>query len=98
MKKTVQKIVLGGGMGFYAWPALAADGAAASGLAWMPLLGTLVYSLVGLLILLVAFKVFDIFTPYNLHKELAEDQNTALGVMMAGVFVALAIIIAASIT
>lgn len=98
MMKMFRKIATCSALGFCATPAFAADGTAASGLAWAPMVGTLVYSLLGLVLLLIAFKVFDIFTPYNLHKELAEDQNTALGVMMAGVFVALAIIIAASIT
>lgn len=58
---------------------------------------TIIYSLLGLLILLFAYKVFDWVTPYNIQKEMAEDNNTAVGVMLAGVFIALAIIIAAAI-
>ena len=36
-------------------------------------------------------------TPGSLWKELLEDQNTALGNLMAGIAIALAIIIAAAI-
>ena len=69
----------------------------AGGLTPMLVIGTIVYSILGLIILLVGFKVFDVFTPYKLHKELAEDQNVAIGVMVAGLFIALAIIIASAI-
>jgi uncharacterized membrane protein YjfL (UPF0719 family) len=41
--------------------------------------------------------IFDKITPGSLWKELLEDQNTALGVLMAGVAIAIAIIIAAAI-
>lgn len=61
------------------------------------LLSTTVYSIVGIVILVLAFLIFDLLTPYKLHKELAEDQNVALGVVIAGVFVAISIIIAASV-
>jgi uncharacterized membrane protein YjfL (UPF0719 family) len=45
----------------------------------------------------VAFVIFDKLTPGSIWKELLEDQNTALGNLMAGVAIALAIIIAAAI-
>lgn len=58
---------------------------------------SLIYSGLGILIFILAFVVIDKMTPGSLWKEIIEDQNTALGVMMAGVSVAISIVIAASI-
>jgi uncharacterized membrane protein YjfL (UPF0719 family) len=57
----------------------------------------LVYALLGIVLFVVGFIVFDKLTPGSIWKELLEDQNTALGNLMAGVAIALAIIIAAAI-
>jgi uncharacterized membrane protein YjfL (UPF0719 family) len=57
----------------------------------------LVYALLGVALFVVAFVVFDRVTPGSIWKELLEDQNVALGNLMAGVAIALAIIIAAAI-
>jgi uncharacterized membrane protein YjfL (UPF0719 family) len=35
--------------------------------------------------------------PFDLNKELAEDDNPAVGVFMAGIFVAVGLIIASAI-
>ena len=56
-----------------------------------------VFALLGVILFVVGFIVFDKLTPGSLWKELLEDQNTALGNLMAGVAIALAIIIAAAI-
>jgi len=57
----------------------------------------LVFALLGVLLFVIGFIIFDRLTPGNLWKELLEDQNTALGNLMAGVAIAIAIIIAAAI-
>ena len=56
-----------------------------------------VFALVGVVLFVLGFIIFDRLTPGNLWKELIEDQNTAIGNLMAGVAIALAIIIAAAI-
>lgn len=56
-----------------------------------------VFALLGVALFVVGFMIFDRLTPGSLWKELIEDQNTALGVLMAGVAIALAIVIAAAI-
>jgi putative membrane protein len=56
-----------------------------------------VFALLGVVLFVVGFMIFDRLTPGSLGKELLEDQNTALGNLMAGVAIALAIIIAAAI-
>ena len=60
-------------------------------------IAAVVFALLGVILFVVGFLIFDKITPGSLWKELLEDQNTALGVLMAGVAIAIAIIIAAAI-
>ncbi|RKU31098.1 hypothetical protein C6497_02875 [Candidatus Poribacteria bacterium] len=55
-----------------------------------------VFSIVGLIILMVGYKVFDMATPYDLNRQIAEENNTAAGIAVAGVLVSLGIIVAAA--
>jgi len=60
------------------------------------LLVSLIYSVLGMIFLMVAYKVFDIVNALEFTKEL-EKNNQALGTVIAGFFIAIAIIIAAAI-
>jgi putative membrane protein len=55
------------------------------------------FAVIGVLLFILAFILFDKITPGSLWKEIIEDQNTALGVLMGAVAIALAIIIAAAV-
>jgi hypothetical protein len=57
----------------------------------------LVFSIIGLIILMVGYKVFDMATPYDLNRQIAEENNTAAGIAVAGVLVSLGIIVAAAL-
>lgn len=70
---------------------------AAHGLAAGPLIATVVYVAIGLILYLIGYVIFDKVMGLDLRKELVEDQNESIGVMMAGVFIGLSIIIAAAI-
>lgn len=61
------------------------------------LLASVGYSAIGIVIFIVAYKVMERILPYNLGKELAEDQNTAVGILIGSIMLGLAIIIAAAI-
>jgi uncharacterized membrane protein YjfL (UPF0719 family) len=61
------------------------------------LVGSVVYSAIGVFIFLVAYKLMEWLLPFNVDKELAEDQNTAVGIVVGSVMIGLAIIIAAAI-
>ena len=58
----------------------------------------IVFSIVGLIILMVGYKVFDVATPYDLNRQIAEENNTAAGIAVAGVLVSLGIIVAAAMS
>lgn len=59
---------------------------------------SVVFSVVGLVILLIGYKIFDAVTPYHLNHEIAEDNNTAAGVAIAGLLIALGLIVSAAIS
>jgi uncharacterized membrane protein YjfL (UPF0719 family) len=59
--------------------------------------GTVLYAVIGVLVLWLAFLIIDKVTPYDLWKEICEDRNVALAIVVAGMFVALGLIIAAAI-
>jgi uncharacterized membrane protein YjfL (UPF0719 family) len=48
-----------------------------------------VYSGVGLVILMLAYRLVDAFAPFDLEKKIAEDNSTAAALFLAGLFVAL---------
>ena len=56
-----------------------------------------VFAVLGIVLFVLAFVVLDKISPGSQWKEQLDDQNTALGVLMAGVAIALAIIIAAAV-
>jgi len=59
---------------------------------------TIVYSILGMVVFAVAFKIFVKISPFSVRKEIEEDQNTALAVILGSVLIGLSIIIAAAIT
>lgn len=60
-------------------------------------IAAVVFALLGVLLFVLGFIVFDKVTPGSLWKELLEEHNTALAIVMGCVAIALAIIIAAAI-
>ncbi len=62
------------------------------------ILAALVYAVLGIVIFAVALIAVDRATPGTLWKEIIEEHNTALAVMMAGVSIALALVISAAIS
>lgn len=61
------------------------------------LIGSIVYSVIGILLVGLAFIVVDKITPYDLWKELVESRNQALATVVAAFVLAIAIIVAAAI-
>ncbi|MGM0599764.1 MAG: DUF350 domain-containing protein [Candidatus Rifleibacteriota bacterium] len=68
----------------------------ATGLAWMPMLSTLAYTVLGLVIYLIAFWLICKVSPFSVRKEIEIDQNTALGIIIGAVMLGLSIIIASA--
>ena len=64
---------------------------------WESVVASVVYSLIGLGVFVLGFMVLRAILPFDVHKELEHDQNTAVGVVIGSFVLGLAIIIAAAI-
>ena len=61
------------------------------------LMAALVYSVLGVAIILVSFWIIEKISPENLWKEIIEKQNNALAILAASFMIAIAIIISSAI-
>ncbi len=62
-----------------------------------PVLASVVYSVIGAVILCIAMWVTARIIPFSVKKEIEEDQNTALGIILAAIILGLSLIISAAI-
>ena len=63
----------------------------------LELLRVIIYAGIGIIIAVVSYKLYDMTTPFDLSKELSEEKNLAVGIVVAGIFLGIAIIVAAAI-
>ena len=56
------------------------------------ILKTILYGGLGIVLMIASICIFDIAVPYDFKRELKE-KNVATGFMMAGMFIAVAIIV-----
>ncbi|MGV3662619.1 MAG: DUF350 domain-containing protein [Prosthecobacter sp.] len=61
------------------------------------LINSIIYALLGVLIFFVSFIVVDRLTPYDLWKQLVEEKNTALAIVVGATALGICLIIAAAI-
>lgn len=61
------------------------------------IVSSLVYSSIGLAMFALAFFIIVKVAPFSVQKEIEEDQNTSLGIIIGSVVIGLSIIIAAAI-
>jgi len=61
------------------------------------LITTIVFVVLGLIVFALAFFVITKVTPFSVRKEIEDDQNVALAVVIASVILGSALIIAAAI-
>jgi len=61
------------------------------------LVNALVYAAIGIAIFAGAFLVLDKVTPYNLWKEIVQEHNLALSILLGFMSLGICIIIAAAI-
>jgi putative membrane protein len=61
------------------------------------IVSSLIFVGIGVVVFLLAFLLITKITPFSIRKEIEEDQNTALAIVIAAVMIGLSIIIAAAI-
>lgn len=62
-----------------------------------PLLSVAVYSLIGIGLAILGYKLFDLCTPGNFHDEIVNKSNVAAAVVGAAVILGVCLIVAAAI-
>jgi len=61
------------------------------------MLASVLYAVIGVIVLWVSFVVIDMLTPYKLWEEICEKKNMALAIVVAGMFIAIGQIVGAAI-
>jgi len=60
-------------------------------------LGSVLYAIIGVVVLWLSFVVIDKLTPYDLWDEIVGKKNLALAVVVGAMFIAIGQIVAAAI-
>ena len=56
-------------------------------------IATVFYVLLGLVLLGVSWKAIEWLTPFSLRKEIEDDQNLAIAVLIGSLFISIALLI-----
>ncbi|MEP6592319.1 MAG: DUF350 domain-containing protein [Acidobacteriota bacterium] len=57
----------------------------------------LIFALIGIAIFVASFAIIDRLTPYDLWKEIVQEKNIALAVLIGALSIGVCIIIAAAV-
>lgn len=71
-----------------------------SGFEWLKpaiVLGSILYAVIGVVVLWLSFIVIDKLTPYDLWDEIVGKKNLALAIVVGAMFIAIGQIVAAAI-
>lgn len=58
---------------------------------------TVIYSIVGIVLMGLGFFFINLFTPFSVKKEIEDDQNVSLGIIIGAVIIGISIIVASVI-
>lgn len=61
------------------------------------LVTTIIFVVIGLVVFGIAFFIMDKVTPFSIRKEIEEDHNTALAIVIGAMILGIALIVAAAI-
>ena len=62
-----------------------------------PVVDSILYSVLGTLVLIGSFWLIEKLLPFSLRKEIAEDQNVGLGIILGAFVLGISLIISAAI-
>ncbi|HXH13774.1 MAG TPA: DUF350 domain-containing protein [Alphaproteobacteria bacterium] len=66
-------------------------------LSWASLFTSVVYGLVGLILLLIGYYIYELITPFSVKEELITHRNPAVAMVVAAFILGMAVVIAAAI-
>lgn len=61
------------------------------------IINAIVFAFLGILVFTIAFVVLDKLTPYHLWKEVVQEHNMALAILVGALSIGICIIIAAAV-
>jgi uncharacterized membrane protein YjfL (UPF0719 family) len=61
------------------------------------ILNALLYAVLGIVIFVLSFAIMDKLTPYALWKEIVEEKNVALAILVGAMSIGMCIIIASAV-
>ena len=64
---------------------------------WNVLEGTVIFVVLGLIVFAIAFAIVVFVSPFSVKKEIDEDQNTSLAIIIGASIIGVAMIISAAI-
>ena len=64
---------------------------------WPVMVTTIIFVAIGLIVFALAFVIVVLVSPFSVKKEIEEDQNTALAIIIGALIIGIAIIIASAI-
>jgi len=79
-------------------PALAGDGSWHPGSLWESLLASAAFGLLGIVLAILGFKLFDLAIPFDLEKEICQNKNIAVGILCGSIVLGICWIISASMS
>lgn len=62
-----------------------------------PVVYSVVFAVLGIVVFAAAFFVIVKITPFSIRKEIEHDQNTSLGIVIGSIIIGLSLIISAAI-
>lgn len=64
---------------------------------WSVIETTVIFVAIGLIVFAVAFLIIVLVAPFSVKKEIEDDQNTSLAIIIGAVIIGVAMIISAAI-
>ena len=64
---------------------------------WSVIGTTVIFVAIGLIVFAIAFLIVVLVTPFSVKKEIEDDQNTSLAIIIGSVIIGIALIIAAAV-
>ena len=62
-----------------------------------PIVDSILYSVIGTVVLLLFFWLIERLLPFSVTKEIAEDQNVGLGIILGAFIIGIALIISSAV-
>ena len=63
---------------------------------WPVMVTTIIFVAIGLIVFALAFVIVVLVSPFSVKKEIEEDQNSALAIIIGALIIGIAIIIASA--